>query len=479
MEYLQSSYQAMDHDVHVLHEQVDAKKKVRAATVSSSRRNQGEGTPTPPMNDLKRSLKNLLTAYDKCLVPYIEARRAEANKSVRLPSLDRQLTRPLRQYDFPFNNRKKDLDGCPLCLHLSTIVVESQSDVNTKNRELRNKASADGGDGKFTAVLALHGCYCSLNNCHGHKHGYGCYECLRKAADGERPIDCGPRTCGFECDICSCDCRCVFQEQFRQKIAAGAMREKRRQEEQAVMSKNGGTTSNVSPEETGRMAWMWYIMSTIENHNVREHQHADGHSNDEIIQDIGMQMAMDAYLDHVLFSNLNVRRGLQQAIPLGMMVKYRRDDGSTRQMSFTMAQEAKRRCRGGGGAVSIDHTPTESSFLRNSNTSNRIYRNKLDNRPTCPPAGEPVAEAEAENVPVIGTVGTLQKWVMKHAGDAYFFGGVGISPGKGAKSGAVHAKLACSNPAFTLTLKDYGKEKNSQELLAMCVAQTDVYQPKN
>ncbi len=90
-----------------------------------------------------------------------------------------------------------------------------------------------------------------------------------------------------------------------------------------------------------------------------------------------------------------------------------------------------------------------------------------------------MAKAAGANVAVTGTVGNLQKRVMKRAGDAYFFGGVGISPGKRAKSGTVRAELACSNPAFTSILEDYGEEKNSQELLAMCVAQTDIYQPKN
>jgi hypothetical protein len=128
-----------------------------------------------------------------------------------------------------------------------------------------------------------------LNNCRGHKQGYGCgYESVRKAADGERPNDRGPGTCGFDCVICSCDCCCVFQEQFRQKIAVGAMREKKRQKEQAaIMSKNGGTRSNVSAEEMGRMARMGYIISAIENNNVLEHQHTNCCSNDEIIQDIG------------------------------------------------------------------------------------------------------------------------------------------------------------------------------------------------
>ena len=65
-----------------------------------------------------------------------------------------------------------------------------------------------------------------------------------------------------------------------------------------------------------------------------------------------------------------------------------------------------------------------------------------------------MAEAAGANVAVTGTVGNLQKRVMKRAGDAYFFGGVGISPGKRAKSGTVRAELACSNPAFTSILKD-------------------------
>jgi hypothetical protein len=297
----------------VLREQVDAEKKVRAIAPSSRQNRGAAATPTPPMNDLKRAMKALFTAYDKSLTSYIEAKRAEANKSVRLPSLDRQLTGPLLQYDFQFNNRKKDNDGCPLCLHLSTMAVESQADVNAKNRELRRKASADGGDGKFMAVSAKHGCYCSLNNCRGHEKGYGCYECLRKAADGEKPVDRGPGTCGFECSVYACDCRCVFQENNRQKIATGAMREKRRQEELATMARNGATTSNVTPEESGRTAWTGYIMSAIENHSVREHQHADARSNDEILQDIASQAAMEAYSDPVLFSNPNVRRGLQSA----------------------------------------------------------------------------------------------------------------------------------------------------------------------
>ena len=58
------------------------------------------------------------------------------------------------------------------------------------------------------------------------------------------------------------------REQNRQKIATGAMREKRRQVGQAAMAKNGATMSNVTPKETGRTAWTGYIMSAIDNHTT-------------------------------------------------------------------------------------------------------------------------------------------------------------------------------------------------------------------
>ncbi len=85
-----------------------------------------------------------------------------------------------------------------------------------------------------------------------------------------------------------------------------------------------------------------------------------------------------------------------------------------------------------------------------------------------------MAEAAVANDPVVRTAGNLTKRVMKGAGNAYFFGGAGISPGKRAKSGTVWSELSCGNLAFTSILGDYSEEKNSQELRAMCVAQTDV-----
>jgi hypothetical protein len=76
---------------------------------------------------------------------------------------------------------------------------ESLGDVNTKNREQRTKASANGGDGKFTAVSANHGCYAYFHNCHSHIDGFGCNECERKVANDVVTWEQGPGVCGFNC----------------------------------------------------------------------------------------------------------------------------------------------------------------------------------------------------------------------------------------------------------------------------------------
>ncbi len=180
----------------IIHDQLDSKKKVRA----SSR--VGEASP---MNDLKRAFRELFAAYSTSLKSYLASKRSKAGTSIRLPSLDRQLTGTLVQYKFPWNHRMKDADSCPCCQHTLMMSVESQAGVNAKNRELQTKASADGGDGKFKAISALHRCYCYSNNCRGHQGGYGCTECMRKAADGETAVDRGPGVCGFDCDDFSLD----------------------------------------------------------------------------------------------------------------------------------------------------------------------------------------------------------------------------------------------------------------------------------
>ena len=120
--------------------------------------------------------------------------------------------------------------------------IVTQADVNATNRELRTTASVDGGDGKFKGVLATKGCYDYLQNCRGHAAGFGCDECEGEAADGEVARDQGPGICGFDCKVCACDCRCVFQEHNRQKIRVGIGREKKRLEEQGDLKDGKSST---------------------------------------------------------------------------------------------------------------------------------------------------------------------------------------------------------------------------------------------
>ena len=120
----------------VLRDQVNSAKKVRASPRAGM---------MSQMTDLKRAMRDLSDSYNKSLTSYTETKRAKANKSVHLPSLDRQLTGPLQQYDYTWSERKRDMNGCPRRPRISTMAVESQTDVKAKNRELRAKASAGGG----------------------------------------------------------------------------------------------------------------------------------------------------------------------------------------------------------------------------------------------------------------------------------------------------------------------------------------------
>jgi hypothetical protein len=196
------------------------------------------------------------------------------------------------------------------------MAVKSNADVNAKNRELRTKASANGGDGgKLTAASALHGCYCYSNNCRGHRVGFGCSECTRKYSDGETPTDRGPGVCGFDCVIFDCDCKCVFQEHNRQKIAVGIVREKTRLKRQGNAAFLSGR-SDPSPKETGSSAWTQLILTEIQNHNVREHQHIGAHSSHELLQDVSTLSATDACSNPGMAANANVSRGLRTLVPL-------------------------------------------------------------------------------------------------------------------------------------------------------------------
>ena len=82
-----------------------------------------------------------------------------------------------------------------------------------------------------------------------------------KVANGEVARDRGPGIYGFDCELCACDCQCVFQEHNRQKIWNGIGRENKRLEE----LKRG---SNPSSKDMGEKAWTQFIMTEIDNRKV-------------------------------------------------------------------------------------------------------------------------------------------------------------------------------------------------------------------
>ncbi len=356
----------------VLRNQVDSEKKVRSSPRA--------GAATPQMNNLKRVFCDLFDAYNNSLVSYIKAMQAEANKPVCLPLLNHQLAGPLLQYDHAWNRRKKDVDGCPCCLHVSTMAVKLQADVNTKNCKLHAKALAGGGDGKFIAISALYSCCCLLNNFRSHQGGYGCFDSIRKAADGKTPVEQGPGVCGFDCMVCKCDCRCVFMQHSQQKIATGVMQVKKWLEDAKKIDSNGG---DALPEATRRTAWTEFVMLVIKNCNIQESQPVNGRSLDKQLQDVASLAAMDAYLDLMMAQDANVSRGLWKVILLLRNANYCADDGTMRPMMLARVMAAEKHCgeteKYCGEVVSIvDHTPPPADFLRNSNTSNCVQQNRLD-----------------------------------------------------------------------------------------------------
>ena len=133
------------------------------------------------------------------------------------------------------------------------------------------------------------------------------------------------------------------------------------------------------PEETRCSAWTQLIMTEIQNHNVREHQHIDTRSSHELLQDVSTLAAIDAFSNPGMAADANVSRGLRTLVPLSGPVNYRAEDGSKRAMTLAAAKAMEHQ-RGEVRSVSVvsaSYTPPPIDFLVNSNTSNRMHRNGL------------------------------------------------------------------------------------------------------
>ena len=123
----------------------------------------------------------------------------------------------------------------------------------------------------------------------------------------------------------------------------------------------------IGPQESGRMAWIDFLFSALENPSVREGQHINGHSAAQLCQDVAS--------DASLAADGNVSRGLKKVILLTRTVNYQADNGTSRPMTLDQVTAAKKGC---GDVVSIaNNTPPDAKFLSNSDTSNHAACNWL------------------------------------------------------------------------------------------------------
>jgi hypothetical protein len=155
-----------------------------------------------------------------------------------------------------------------------------------------------------------------------------------------------------------------------------------------------------------------FIMTEIQNRNPREHQHVDGRTSHELLQDISSLALYDIYSDPLMASDATINQGLQKNMPLSAPLRYCYVDRTTKLITLAQAMAAEKR-RGGevekhqGGEVSIgDHTPPATIFLRNSNNSNQMNCNHL--------------VAPAAMAATVSVASSMRKRVMKTTGDIFF-----------------------------------------------------------
>ena len=150
--------------------------------------------------------------------------------------------------------------------------------------------------------------------------------------------------------------------------------------EQRTARVSSHTLRRSVPQQTSPCsAWTQLIMTEIQNHNIREHQHIDARSSHDLLQDVLTLSAIDAYSNPGMAADANVSRGLRTLVPLSGPVNYRAEDGSKRAMTL-VAAKAMEHQRGEVRSVSVvsaSYTPPPIHFLVNSNTSNRMHRNGL------------------------------------------------------------------------------------------------------
>ena len=443
----------------VLRRQVE-KEKVARLEVSTRSASGGR----PKSNDLKRAFRKLWTIYEKSLKLYVQAEKDEENKVHRTPSLNVQLTGTRDQDKVPWGKWTKYESNCPMCVHASTMPMQSREDINAANARLREDAEANDGDGKFEGMATKVGCYCYGQNCFGDEYGIGCWHCVDLAMTiGEVPaVEVDPGLCRFDCDICRCSCQVIFDDNKRHTIANSLKKN---------AMKSTPIESREAQREGGRSIFFDYVKNSLDNNSVREYQDVDYRSEFDRISDVATKTAIAISNNTAMQCNPKVTRGLQELIrgrqtniemtPAGA--------GGGRKVSMSISQARKELKGRSDGATRKDppetlqsinnYTPPDSNF--GSNAGNRWHRNNLSSAQLHPVLNTWNPKATTVSSPPM--MERVQKRVMDTLFDA------ATTPQTRRVVAKVHAQLAQKDATFTIVVDRYQEVKSSQEISTSCI----------
>jgi hypothetical protein len=201
---------------------------------------------------------------------------------MRMPSLNYQNPGEHLQDSVLFDPMLQNLMACPVCLHLSTQRLESQV---ANNQAACAAALAAGGDRTFNGLSAKHGCFCHTIHCCRQPTRGNCPECTSKVQNGQVPEMVGTGQCGFDCAMCRCMCKVCFEEQHWHTITIAIAKERMRE----------GGVAEAPCKEKAVSDLSQFIVDSLNNNLVRDCQHCDGRSKEEVFQDAASRTAHKLY----------------------------------------------------------------------------------------------------------------------------------------------------------------------------------------
>ncbi len=333
---------------------------------------------------------------------YVVTEKKKENTIYCTLSLSLQLTGQRDQDQISWGLWAKCPSNCPVCIHASTMPMQSPAEINAANACLRAAAEADGGNGKFKAAVDKSGCYCFCQNCFGDKNGIGCWRCFELATTTKSDVpsdEVEPGICRFDCGVCKCNLILTFNKCKRQTIANGVAKNAANKS-----NKKNPIKTRESQQEGGQSIFANYIKLTIQNYSVRDIQDVDHRLVGEIVTNIATKTAINVATSTALQCNPHVMRGLQDIIPCCRRnIKITPAAGD--KMVSMSYQQARKELKGQGQQGQRknppkipsldDHTPPPLIFLKNA--GNRARHNRLSSIPMNP-------HGEQSSAMVIGTL---------------------------------------------------------------------------